>query len=186
MSLQLKKTKQPFTMVPNELLNSSLTLKAKGMYCYMYSKPDNWNFTIRSIAKQLPEGVESISNSIRELKGAGWLIYNKLKTGKGVYTLVFEPNTENPNQDNPKLGKHVPISNKDINSNKDNTTTTIIKQEEALTFFNSYFSNPDLKHFNFEFKKFKNLNEYDNRTFKNWQRWCIQLKEFNKKWGKSI
>lgn len=187
--MQMQKQNVPFTMVPNELLNSpSISLKAKGMYSYMFSKPHNWNFTIRSISSQIPEGVDSISNSINELKTYVWLEYEKLSSGKGIYTLVFEPNSENPNQGNPNKEKPVCISNKDITNNKDKyTTTTIlvkIKFEKAHEIFMTMFTNLKMEDFKYEFEKFKVLNEDVKRTEKNWKRWCLQLKKFNKQWGR--
>lgn len=122
----IKKQQVPFSQIPNSLINDkNLSLKSKGLYSFMFSKPNGWNFTIRSMSKQLKEGVDSISNGLNELKSLGWVEYYKKKDGSGVYVLNhledigFKPNTENPNQGNPNLGKPVCISNKDLYSNKD-------------------------------------------------------------------
>ena len=59
----------PFTQISNELLNDkTISLKAKGIYCFMFSKPENWNFTIGSMCKQLKEGNDSIANAIKRIK----------------------------------------------------------------------------------------------------------------------
>ena len=126
----LKKNILPFTQVSNELLNDTeITLKAKGLYAFMLSKPSNWNFTIKSMSKQLKEGTESIMNALKELKNKGWIIYTKQSDGYGVYELLYSPKTdnqdldepkpENPNQAFPKLGKPECINNKDYINNKD-------------------------------------------------------------------
>lgn len=116
-----KKNSIPFTQVSNSFLNSpKVSLKAKGLYAYMLSKPDGWTFTIRSMAKQLKEGPDSIGAGLNELKECNALEYTKHSDGTGSYVIDLNPNTENPNQDNPNMGKPKRISNKDINTNKDN------------------------------------------------------------------
>ena len=69
-------------------------------------KPPLWNFTIRSMAKQLKEGETAIGSALNELKDSGWISYTKHSNGKGVYHLFWSANanTENPNQEKPKSG----------------------------------------------------------------------------------
>lgn len=121
-----------FSTIPNELLNNaSISLSAKGMYVFMRGKPAAWNFTIRSMAKQLKEGETAISNALNELKKYGWVSYTKLSNGKGVYHLFWsanpesqedhkqgnpdkaEPKPEKPNQGFPMKGKPQRISKKE-------------------------------------------------------------------------
>jgi len=121
-----------YTQVSNRIINDkSLSLKAKGLYAFMYSKPDSWNFTIRSMASQLKEGVDGISSTLKELRVSGWVDYRKATNGSGEYFIGYideenpsaTPNTAIPNKPNtekPNKGKSVRISNKDLNSNKDN------------------------------------------------------------------
>ena len=110
-----------FSTIPNQLLNdSSVSLTAKGLYVFMRGKPPLWNFTIRSMAKQLKEGETAIGSALNELKDSGWISYTKHSNGKGVYHLFWSanantenPNQENPNQGNPMKGKPQRISNKE-------------------------------------------------------------------------
>ena len=121
-----------FSTIPNELLNNaSISLSAKGMYVFMRGKPAAWNFTIRSMAKQLKEGETAISNALNELKKYGWISYTKLSNGKGVYHLFWtasaetqedpnqgnhdkaDPKPEKPNQGYPMKGKPQRISKKE-------------------------------------------------------------------------
>lgn len=148
-----KSRKQNFTTVPNELLNCmNVTLSAKGLYAFMFSKPDGWNFTIRSMTKQLKEGAAAISSSLDCLKEYGWLAYQKHRDGTGTYFLNWEPfehiravnqNTENQNQIEPKLGnpnmgipnmgKPKRISNTDLFNKKD--TRNIVSIEDSFEIF---------------------------------------------------
>ena len=96
-----------FSTIPNQLLNDQyVSLTAKGLYVFMRGKPPLWNFTIRSMAKQLKEGETAIGSALNELKDSGWISYTKHSNGKGVYHLFWSANSniDNPNQGNPNQG----------------------------------------------------------------------------------
>lgn len=126
MSNKLNKKRTNFAAIPNDLLNDiNISLSAKGIYSFMSSKPDNWNFTIRSMAKQLKEGETAIRSALNELKESGWLFYTKNVDGSGTYNLEWErkaaplshnavlPCRENPRVENPMKGKPTRISKKE-------------------------------------------------------------------------
>ena len=112
MSNTITKDRKSFAQIPNDLLNNlSISLAAKGLYSFMESKPSSWNFTIRSMAKQLKEGETAITTALNELKKFGWLSYAKHSDGKGVYHLFWTAQpiaTSNPDADNPVLDKPEP------------------------------------------------------------------------------
>ena len=92
----LIKSAIPFTMVINDLLNSEeLSLSAKGLYSFMYSKPNNWQFTIKSLAKQLKDSQYAIEKAMKELKQTGWVTYKKFNNGRGNYILNLVDITAN-------------------------------------------------------------------------------------------
>lgn len=50
-----------FTTVPNSVLNDPrLSWKSKGLWAYIQSKPDGWDFSSERIAKDSADGVESV------------------------------------------------------------------------------------------------------------------------------
>lgn len=109
-----------FSVMPNDLLNDSeISLAAKGLYIFMRGKPEGWNFTIRSMTKQLKEGQAAITTALKELKNTGWVKYSKNADGTGVYHIywsakpVATPQPENPSLGNPNLGKSTRISKTD-------------------------------------------------------------------------
>ena len=125
-----QKDKVRFTQVANEvLLDSSLSLKAKGMYAYLFSKPDDWDFETNRIAKENMDGRDSVRNTIKELENRGYLKRVKLANRKMEYILKYsiKPMTENPsltmtekaNDGNSHSGKSRHISNIDAESNKE-------------------------------------------------------------------
>ena len=107
----LRKSKIPFTQASNEILNHNLSLKAIGLYLYIASKPDGWNFTYRAISSQLPNGETSIASAMKELKELGFVTYTKYADGTGEYTLYHKPKGENINVGKAKMPKRPPISN---------------------------------------------------------------------------
>jgi hypothetical protein len=134
----LKKGKVPFTQVPNILIDDlNTSLKAKGLYLHMVSKPDDWNFTIFSMSRQIKDGETSIRNALAELKKLGWVVYKKYSDGTGEYFINYEPKLENPHMEKSKMikptcGKPTAINNKHINntnkeSNKEHTNIEVIE-----------------------------------------------------------
>lgn len=98
--INFKKEKVPFTQVANEVLNNpQLSAKAKGVYSYLYSKPDGWNFESGRIAKDFTDGRDSIRTALKELEDEGYLKRYKTPIGRMVYALASKPMTENPSQE---------------------------------------------------------------------------------------
>lgn len=129
-----------FVQINHDVLyNRELSLKAKGLYAFMYSKPDNWNFTIRSLAGQLKEAKNSIASILNELKKFGLIEYHRHANGTGTYviysstTLKEGLGSESPKSQNPKkpltqkatypkegrISNTNPSSNTDLSSNPD-------------------------------------------------------------------
>ena len=103
-----------YVKIPNELANDpTISYKAKGLYCHMASKPDTYNFTVKSLSRQVPNGVRSINNALKELKKRGWVNYIKSGGGTGKYNLnttlmpVVTPDTGNDIQAEPNIEKGI-------------------------------------------------------------------------------
>lgn len=145
---KLFKTDVPFGMVPNSLLNDErISLKAKGLFAFMQSKPNGWNFSAKLIATQCKESIDAVSSGLHELEEFGYLKREKTVTNKGfsvAYHLTFDfknpiqenPMRENPMRENPMIGKSLNNSNKDI-SNKELSKKE--ERENALAFFKNNF-----------------------------------------------
>ncbi|MBS4067964.1 MAG: helix-turn-helix domain-containing protein [Sulfurimonas sp.] len=74
MSILSKSFKCNFTQVPNEIINDkNVSLKAKGLYLYMVSKPDNWEFSLNGLTSQLQESKPAILRILDELIKCGYL-----------------------------------------------------------------------------------------------------------------
>lgn len=137
--IDFKKQNIPFTQVANGVLNDpELSLEAKGLYAYLYSKPEGWQFSSLRMHKESKNGRDSIRKTLNELIEKGYLLRCKLADGRMVYKVIFpplDPKPENPSlATDPKPEKATdwkphrletsPISNKDVlvinnTSNKD-------------------------------------------------------------------
>jgi len=75
-----------FTTISNHILHSKdLTWKAKGIYAYLNSKPENWAFSIERIARESNDTTYSTEQGIKELKQSGLLVQKArlVKNSKG-------------------------------------------------------------------------------------------------------
>ena len=89
-----------YTKIPNELLNDrTISWKAKGLFCHMASKTDNFHFTVRVLAKNYPDGKASIYSALEELKNKGWISYIRKAEGYSKYILNTSLITKSENRD---------------------------------------------------------------------------------------
>lgn len=142
MAILKNKTQGNYTIVSNGILkNQSLSLKDRGLIITLLSLPDNWAFTINGLSKIIPDGKDSIKNSLKHLEKLGYVskTQNRGEFGKygnivievhetPILPIVENPLTENPLTENPLTGKPVPENLSQYNNNKYNTNKSIIHQ----------------------------------------------------------
>jgi len=99
--VKLIKENIPFTMVANEVLyNKNLSFKAKGLYSYLFSKPDTWDFSGDRIIMETVDGRKAIFSALKELEKEGYLFRNRLPSGKMEYNLKYSANNPMPKTGN--------------------------------------------------------------------------------------
>ena len=64
---RIEKTRDYTVMSNHHLRDMSLSLKAKGLLSLMLSLPEEWDYTMKGLARICKDGVDSISGGIREL-----------------------------------------------------------------------------------------------------------------------
>lgn len=80
-----------FVQIKNEVLtDNNLSLKAKGLYAYLYSKSDSWDFSYERIAKEQRDGDESVMSGLKELEEQGYLLRKKRQDGRVAYFLRWD------------------------------------------------------------------------------------------------
>ncbi|RUM90722.1 MAG: hypothetical protein DSZ27_08510 [Thiomicrospira sp.] len=96
--------KTQFTQAPSILVkDKKISLASKGLFAFMQDKPEGWNFTIKSMTKQLKEGEHTVRKCLKELKDNGWITYEKHHDGTGTYSINFIPIIAGPSVDNPHV-----------------------------------------------------------------------------------
>lgn len=151
------KVSKNYGIIPNEILNlKEISFKAKGLFAYIQSKPDGWDFSAERISMQTDEGLASVRSGLKELEKYGLLIRRKYHNEQGFfeteYILCEQPMVENPTLDNPTLEKptlenYINNSNKDFskkeesNNFKSNNKKDIRKEFLASEFFQNQFEN---------------------------------------------
>jgi len=132
--------KNKYGTIPNDLLNSAnISFKAKGLYAYIQSKPDNWEFSAERISKQVKEGLPTVVSALKELEIFGYLVRKRFQNNRGFwvvdYILYENPSEENlhignPIEENPNVGKITNNSNKDFSKKEYNNITNNKKNIE--------------------------------------------------------
>lgn len=133
------KTKN-YTMMSNQhLKDKRLTLKAKGLMSVMLSLPENWDYTLRGLSAISKEGVDAISEAVKELERSGYVIRNRKRDERGRLSgteyLIYEdchmnsqpaqdaPEPENPRLENPVQEKPEQENPAQLNTNRSNTNS---------------------------------------------------------------
>ena len=103
---RIEKTRDYTVMSNYHLRDMSLSLKAKGLLSLMLSLPENWDYTMKGLARICKDGVDSISGGIRELEARGYLIRERVRGANGQlgsieYTILEQPKEPAPAQEKP-------------------------------------------------------------------------------------
>lgn len=125
------KIKDNFTIIPNDIIrNKNLSDRARFLFCYMASMPDEWKFYQGVMAKELGYTKDTLRKYIEELLQTGYLNREQRReTGKFDsydYTLNFSPCMENTDTVKTRHGKN-PSREKSslINTNLEKRNTII-------------------------------------------------------------
>ena len=103
-----EKTREYTVMSNHHLRNTDLSLKAKGLLSLMLSLPEDWDYTMKGLARICKDGIDSISGGIRELEAHGYLIRERIRNENGQlgsieYTILEQPKPPAPMQEPPIL-----------------------------------------------------------------------------------
>ena len=143
---RIEKTRDYTVMSNYHLRDMSLSLKAKGLLSLMLSLPENWDYTMKGLARICKDGIDSISGGIRELEAHGYLIRARVRGANGQlgsieYTILEQPKAlsptqekpirENPVQVNPMLD--APIQENPAQLNKEESSNYSSKTDLSIT-----------------------------------------------------
>lgn len=136
-----------YTVMSNyHLRDISLSLKAKGLLSLMLSLPENWDYTMKGLARICKDGIDSISGGIRELEAHGYLIRERVRGANGQlgsieYTILEQPKPPAPMQGAPILENPIqavptldtPMQGEPAQLNIDKSSNQISKKDLSST-----------------------------------------------------
>ena len=152
------KIKDNFTIIPNDIIrNKSLSDRARFIFCYMASMPDDWKFYQGVMAKELGYTKDTLRKYIEELLETGYLDREQRReVGKFDsydYTLNFSPCTKKADTVKYRDGKNP-------TREKSSLTNTNLEQRKTII-------NIDLdKDFENEFSTFEKITIDDSQSSK--------------------
>jgi hypothetical protein len=82
---RIEKNKNYTVMSNHHLRNQSLSLKAKGLQSLFLSLPEQWDYSLKGLAKICKEGVDCIGATLQELEAHGYLTRRQIRDNKGKY-----------------------------------------------------------------------------------------------------
>ena len=141
---RVEKTRDYTVMANHHLRNTALSLKAKGLLSLMLSLPDDWDYTLKGLARICRDGVDSIAAAVKELEDAGYVIRERVRDNKGhvgemEYTIMEQPSPkrdfpvqENPVQGNPVQEKPEQEKRPQLNTKESNTKTSNIQEPNPI------------------------------------------------------
>lgn len=122
-----------YTVVNNTIITDSrISWKAKGIWLYAFSRPDDWTFYLKDIIKNGADGRDSVRAGLKELEECGYLTRSQSRNEDGTFSSecewVFyetprtdksEPKTDFPTSENAKSGNRPLLSTENILSTEE-------------------------------------------------------------------
>lgn len=119
MTRMIKRYENKFTIISNNAVQDNrLSWKARGIFTYLWSMPDDWNFYETEVAKHATDGRDSLRSGLTELEKYGYLkrerVRNNGRLGGAVWIITDSPMPksekptpmlENATQESPMLEK---------------------------------------------------------------------------------
>ena len=148
---RIEKTRDYTVMSNYHLRDRSLSLKAKGLLSLMLSLPEDWDYTMKGLARICKDGIDSISGGIRELEAHGYLVRARVRNENGQlgsieYTILEQPKEpaqtpapirekpirENPIQVKPMLDAPIQEDPAQLNTKEQNKELSITQGSSPI------------------------------------------------------
>ena len=89
------KKRKNFTMISNTIVDSDISIPAKGVYLVMARKPDKWKFYTNALAKEMKISPAYLRKLLKELHDKKAIINKGQKNKQGIFgSVVYEINHE--------------------------------------------------------------------------------------------
>lgn len=117
---RVEKTRD-YSVIANTAANDErLSLKAKGLFFYLMTKPDSWQISYRGVMSQLREGEAAVRAAFKELEVCGYIVRSNARQADGRFApevvLHEKPCLENPGPDTHGLENPVQVNTNVVNT----------------------------------------------------------------------
>ena len=117
--------RESFTVLYNSMITDKrLSLKAKGLFAVMMSRPEGWEFSVSGLAAFTGVGKDSIRNTLAELEKVGYLVREQAHQENGTFggNIYILQDMAPPSSGKPDNGE-IPLSgNTDDGENRQRET----------------------------------------------------------------
>lgn len=131
----INKVAQGYQIIPRELvLDSTISDRARFVYCFMASKPDDWDFFLEPMAKEIGYSIDTLRKYIKELVESGWLVKGEQENENGRFGSVYYELMTTKFSDT-EIFRHGKTHIQDIIDNKeiiDKHSTNVNKEEKEI------------------------------------------------------
>ncbi len=151
--IRVHKRENPYVIIDKTGINDvRLSWKARGLLCYLLSKPNDWKINVKHLTGQGPDGERATRSGLKELEKLGYMVTKPVRDDKGRITEwehnIFEvpddddcPDCQNVNLDNPDV-QNVDVDNVHVgNQHLDNAVLLnneyILNNESPSNDFNN-------------------------------------------------
>lgn len=94
MAIIRRKRNSGFSIINNEALqDNGLSLKAKGLFSYFMTLPEDWSIHTKEVIKHSTDGRDATLSAIKELEVAGYLTRKTIRIDgvfKGTEYIVYD------------------------------------------------------------------------------------------------
>lgn len=154
MIIRTQKNKNYTSMSNIALRDKRLSAKAKGIFAYVMTLPDDWKFYASELKDHFTDGESSILSGLKELENLGYLVRNRMRD-KGIivcmeYTFNESPQLNEPQPTNPVVDKPIVVNpqllstnlNQVLNIQKDDTIKSALNQSTSEGSFDPQSNTP--------------------------------------------
>jgi hypothetical protein len=147
---RIKNKTENFTIVSNEVFKrNDVSARAKGLYAYIMTLPDDWKIYKQEIFTHFSEGKNALDSAFKELEKLGYITKEKTKNEKGQFVgwdyTIYESATEDIETD--RMENRVSDLPTSVNRqllNTDSLQNTEKQSTEKQNIEQSFFDNEEL------------------------------------------
>lgn len=131
----ISKVADGYQIIPRELIfDSTISDRARFVYCFIASKPEGWDFFLEPMAKEIGYSKDTLRKYINELVDGGWIVKGEQVNTNGLFGAVcYElQTTKFTDTEKYRHGKKPTQDNIDIIDNIDKHSMNVDNKEKEI------------------------------------------------------